>query len=120
MKHWKLCVRRKFDAAHHLPHHVGKCKQVHGHTWVVAVEITYSGELPDDGMIMDFGDIKEVVDKLDHPGYELNEVIPNPTAENIAEFLRKRIHVQMRESVYQGAGLLVRVWESDDTYVELS
>lgn len=119
MKHWTLYVRRKFPASHALPHHTGKCKQVHGHTWTVEVEIRYSGEIPPGahGMIEDFGEIKKEIDRLDH--IHLNEIIPNPTAENIAEFLLKGIRAQMYGYLVD-AGLLVRVWESDDTYVELS
>ena len=122
MSNWKLYVRRKFDAAHHLPHHAGKCKQVHGHTWTVEVEVTYSGILSNDGMIMDFGDIKEVIDKLDH--IDLNMIISNPTAENITKFLRTRIWDWMSDYDHlvdlANAKVLVRVWESDNTYVELS
>ena len=68
-------------------------------------------------MIMDFGDVKEVIDELDH--IHLNNYIFNPTAENIAEHLLGRIRDQMFGYLHD-AGLLVRVWESDDTYVELS
>ena len=117
MKHWKLHVRRKFPASHALPHHTGKCKRIHGHTWTVEVEITYTGDLPNDGMIMDFGDIKEVIDKLDH--VNLNDIIPNPTAENIAKFLLKGVRAQAYGFLHK-ASINVRVWESDDTYVELS
>jgi len=119
MKHWTLYVQRKFPASHALPHHTGKCQQVHGHTWTIEVEIRYTGEIPSEacGMIEDFGEIKRVIDQLDH--IHLNTVIYNPTAENIAEFLRNGIRAQMY-GFLADAGLLVRVWESDDTYVELS
>jgi len=92
---------------------------MHGHTWTVEVEIRYTGEIPSEacGMIEDFGVIKGVVDELDHT--TLNDYISNPTAENIAEYLLGRIRDQMY-GYLADAGLLVRVWESDDTYVELS
>ena len=56
--------RLEFDAGHRLPNHQGQCRHVHGHRY--AIEITLSGELineqgaADDGMVMDFGDIKVV------------------------------------------------------------
>jgi len=92
---------------------------MHGHTWTVEVEIYYTGEIPEPacGMIMDFGDIKEVIDKLDH--VNLNDIIPNPTAENIAKFLLKGVRAQAYGFLHK-ASINVRVWESDDTYVELS
>lgn len=119
MSNWKLYVRRKFPASHALPHHTGKCKRMHGHTWMVEVEIYYTGEIPEPacGMIMDFGDIKEVIDELDH--VNLNMYISNPTAENIAKHLLGRIRDQMCGFLHK-ASINVRVWESDDTYVELS
>ena len=67
--------RLEFDAGHRLPNHQGQCRNVHGHRY--AIEITLSGELineqgaSDDGMVMDFGDIKatakdKLVDVWDH------------------------------------------------------
>ena len=67
--------RLEFDAGHRLPNHQGQCRNVHGHRY--AIEITISGNLvneqgaADDGMVMDFGDIKMVareklVDLWDH------------------------------------------------------
>jgi len=64
-----------FDAAHQLPHHHGKCSSLHGHTYRLVVEV--SGELiparnrSDEGMIMDFSDLKElvralIIDRCDH------------------------------------------------------
>ena len=56
--------RLEFDAGHRLPNHQGQCRNVHGHRY--AIEITLCGDLineqgaADDGMVMDFGDIKVV------------------------------------------------------------
>lgn len=49
-----------FDAAHLLPLHAGKCKNLHGHTYQVEVHI--KGQVNGStGMIVDFGQISEVV-----------------------------------------------------------
>jgi 6-pyruvoyltetrahydropterin/6-carboxytetrahydropterin synthase len=67
--------RLEFDAGHRLPNHLGQCRNIHGHRY--AIEITLSGDLineqgaADDGMVMDFGDIKAIaneklVDLWDH------------------------------------------------------
>ena len=56
-----------FDAAHFLTNYEGKCKNIHGHRWRVAV--TIKGELTN-GMLVDFGDfkkdIKDLCDYFDH------------------------------------------------------
>lgn len=87
-----LKVEEAFEAAHNLRGYKGKCSRLHGHNWVVEVEIT--GEsLNELGILVDFKDVKRelktVLDKLDH-NY-LNEISPfdkiNPTAENLAKFI---------------------------------
>ncbi len=90
-----------FDAAHRLEGHDGPCKNLHGHTYKLQVgvygPVKHEPEAPDEGMVVDFGQIKNVVkahiiSRLDHQ--YLNDILPfRPTAENIAvwmvEVLRK-------------------------------
>lgn len=92
---WRIEKEFKFEAAHYLPHHDGKCKRLHGHSWVGRVildslVIEHSG--PKQNMVMDFADIKAIMQKdiderLDH--WCLNDTLPleSPTAEAIAQFL---------------------------------
>ena len=67
--------RLEFDAGHRLPNHKSQCRNIHGHRY--AIEITLSSDVireegaADDGMVMDFGDIKRIaneklVDLWDH------------------------------------------------------
>ena len=67
--------RLEFDAGHRIPNHDGQCAHLHGHRY--ALEITIAGEVlqhpgsSDDGMVLDFGDIKRLaqenlVGKWDH------------------------------------------------------
>ena len=75
----------KFDAAHKLVDYPGKCARIHGHTYTLIV--TIEGEPDKTGMIMDFFDIKNVVEqkitaKLDHT--YLNDFYDQPTLENVA------------------------------------
>jgi len=88
-------VRRSFDfdAAHRLPSHPGKCRELHGHAYrlVVAVERPVD---PATGLAVDFSDLKEivkreVVDLLDHRF--INDVIENPTAEVMAVWIWNRL-----------------------------
>lgn len=54
-----------FEATHHLPGHRGKCRRPHGHSY--RLEISLRGPIKnapgasDDGMVMDFDDIKRIV-----------------------------------------------------------
>ncbi len=82
--------RFEFHSAHHLPYHTGLCKNLHGHMYMLDVEIAgpIQSEGPATGMIMDFGLLKKiiqevVIDKCDHR--LLDEVWENPTAENMIE-----------------------------------
>ena len=71
----KLTKKFNFDMAHALFGHDGHCKNIHGHTY--QLEITVEG-IPrerlgttNDGMVMDFGVLKSLVNelilnKLDH------------------------------------------------------
>lgn len=84
----KLSKTFTFDAAHHLPNYKGKCANVHGHAF--QYEVVLEGEVdPKSGMVIDFKILKEIGiiinEKLDH--HDLNDILPNPTAEKIAEYL---------------------------------
>lgn len=83
----------RFEAAHQLHKHDGKCARLHGHSWVLTVFVVGSliQDGPQTGMVMDYGRLKEAVmplveDKLDH--YFLNEStgLANPTSEELARF----------------------------------
>src|SRR5512138_711559 len=93
----KLVKRFTFDAAHFLPNHSGKCKQLHGHTYTL--DIIICGKVnPDTGMVVDFHDIdyivkSRVLPELDH--HCLNDVISNPTAENVAAHIYSTLILQL-------------------------
>jgi len=84
-----------FDAAHQLPGTPAghKCAGLHGHTWRVRVWVT--GELDQErGWVADFHDLesilrREAFDLLDHQ--ILNDLIPNPTVENLALWILNAI-----------------------------
>ncbi|MBP3425101.1 MAG: 6-carboxytetrahydropterin synthase [Rikenellaceae bacterium] len=71
----RLTKEFRFEAAHALEGYDGACSQIHGHSYRLLV--TVEGEpldspgAPKDGMVMDFGVLKgivnrEIVDRLDH------------------------------------------------------
>jgi 6-pyruvoyltetrahydropterin/6-carboxytetrahydropterin synthase len=53
----------EFDAAHRVLGHSGRCKSVHGHSYSVEITATQwtNTNLDSLGMVVDFGDLKEVV-----------------------------------------------------------
>lgn len=62
----RLTKRFTFEMAHALPAYNGKCRNIHGHSYklYVTVEGTpLTRRVPGDGMVMDFGDIKRVVEE---------------------------------------------------------
>ena len=86
----------QFEAAHLLPRlpKSHKCRRLHGHSF--KVEIVVAGECdPKLGWVMDYADItqafKPIWQRLDH--YYLNEIpgLENPTSENIAAWIWKKL-----------------------------
>lgn len=106
-----------FDAAHYLPNYKGKCKNMHGHHWVV--ELAVEGKVEEDGMVIDFTLLKSFLSRieasLDHK--LINDTIPNPTAENICLYIEKRSE-EWREEVLGDSCKLawIKVWETEDSY----
>jgi 6-pyruvoyltetrahydropterin/6-carboxytetrahydropterin synthase len=83
----------EFEAAHRLPHHPGKCRELHGHSYRLVVSVQRPVD-PGTGLAVDFADVKaavrrEAVDRLDHR--LVNELIDNPTAENMAVWIWERV-----------------------------
>lgn len=106
----------KFEAAHMLPNHDGKCRKLHGHNY--KLEVTVSGsratEGPERGMIIDFSNLKKIVneylDNWDHA--YLNDFMQNPTAENMVVLLLDNCKAQ------QLPVSRIKLWETDDSFVE--
>jgi 6-pyruvoyltetrahydropterin/6-carboxytetrahydropterin synthase len=107
--HMTIARRYRFEAAHQLPWHMGKCRRLHGHSYMLEVHVT--GSLDERGVVMDFAEADAVVNEhvlcvLDHA--HLNEVLDNPTAELVAAWIGGRL---------DAAGLAwssLRLWETED------
>lgn len=113
-----------FDSAHFLPHHEGKCKNLHGHRWDVEIEI--SGPIkeggPQDGMVIDFKAldllVNPILDQFDH--HLINDLLPySPTAENIARHIYSCLvlNPEFKEPSRMFVAA-VRVYESPECYAE--
>ena len=87
----KIEVDFRFDSAHFLPYVADnhKCKNMHGHTYWTTIVI--DGEVNQQGWIMDFADIKAIVEPiikiLDHNLLNSVPGLENPTVENITKYL---------------------------------
>jgi 6-pyruvoyltetrahydropterin/6-carboxytetrahydropterin synthase len=108
-----MLITRKFefDAGHRISTHTSKCRNLHGHRYVL--EITLSGRIitdagmPEQGMVMDFSEVKRIVKEMlvnqwDHAflvyvgdtyvleflqsleGHKTVVLATQPTAENLA------------------------------------
>lgn len=53
--------RFTFEASHVLPKHPGKCSRIHGHSWVLWVEVEGPVDT-DTGFVVDYGELKRVVE----------------------------------------------------------
>ncbi len=96
----RLSKSFRFEAAHELPTFPEghKCRRLHGHSF--KFDVVVEGEVaPEKGYLIDYGDIKRVVDpivrRLDH--YYLNEIegLENPTIENMAAWLWRKLSPQL-------------------------
>ncbi len=115
-------VTKRFDfsAAHQLPDHDGKCKNLHGHNYYVEVSVSSRDlitEGPQRGMVVDLGILsaigKQYCVLTDHKF--LNDFIDYPTAEVLAkdiyEFFLARLGSQ--SDLSRIAITTVKVQETD-------
>ena len=134
----------EWDMGHRVPNHKSKCRNPHGHRY--RLELTLSGELvstagkSDEGMVFDFGDIKQAMvehvhDIVDH-GFMIYEgdeqmtaffesqsdsdfkclVVPFiPTAENIAAWC----YDQLKDAFPQGVDIVnCRIFETPNSWAD--
>lgn len=100
-----------FSAAHFLTKYHGKCENLHGHNYTLAVTIT--DNLTSDDIVMDFADVKKIVTTqvlsvLDHTN--LNDRFPNPSCELVAQWIYRALkpHLPVTQ---------VQLWETDTASV---
>ncbi len=68
MANIRLTKEFSFEMAHALLNYDGLCKHIHGHSYKLAVTViaqpSEDKSSPKFGMVMDFGDLKKIVNKL--------------------------------------------------------
>lgn len=55
---YKIITKIRFEYAHRLIHHQGKCRHVHGHSGEAIIELA-ADTLNQNGFVMDFADVKQ-------------------------------------------------------------
>ena len=105
----KIKLIRSFSAAHRLPRYNGPCHDLHGHTWKVVFVL--EGPVGPDGMVCDFKVVKNLLDNHLPDHRFLNDLLENPTAENLAQYLFDKISPALAEKKLTLKTL--ELWESD-------
>jgi 6-pyruvoyltetrahydropterin/6-carboxytetrahydropterin synthase len=124
---------------HRLPNHKGKCVNLHGHQYVLEVvlegEVNAVNDSPSVGMVMDYGDLKNILDKevhdvCDHAfmvaesddlmmgfykkNHQLKHVVVpfESTAENIAGWIFEKLNNEIGKLPGKMALVSVQLWET--------
>jgi 6-pyruvoyltetrahydropterin/6-carboxytetrahydropterin synthase len=115
----------RFEAAHQLPDHRGKCARLHGHSY--KLEVTLRGPIKDavgmsdHGMVMDFADLSRIVngaviEQLDHQ--DLNAATGlYTTAENLVYWIWGEL---LNCGLPQELLHRVRLWETENSFAEIT
>lgn len=120
----EISYEMTFDAGHRIVGHKGKCARLHGHTYKVS--IFAAGSVHEPGFVVDFGDLKDIVNEWDHrmllwnqdPLYDPESehfwtdegvvfLTFNPTAEHMAQHLAERIYEE-----FGLISIIVELWET--------
>lgn len=126
----------RWEMGHRLMFHNGGCQNLHGHSY--RLRVTLHGSVGDDGMIMDFSELKKIVKpiiaEIDHcmmlhekddefikfmktHGMKLITLPVHPTAENIAIYLGEKIKIELK-SHYQVKKITLRLQETATAWAE--
>lgn len=139
----KVIREIQWDMGHRIPNHYSQCRNFHGHRY--KAEICVEGDLvriegiSDEGMVIDFGDIKKIATKhiynaLDHGFmvWDKDKILVNffkenpdlkhiivpfvPTVENIAIWIFNRLDVHIKDKYKTGLRLYsIKLWETPTT-----
>jgi 6-pyruvoyltetrahydropterin/6-carboxytetrahydropterin synthase len=134
----KIAKEFRWEMGHRLPNHAGACRNLHGHSYRMVVEV--EGEVdPVTGMVIDFADISAIVKpfltELDHAflcqedDHEVRELLERKdlkrvyiqtpsTVENICGLFIKRLRPAFAAHKEVKA-FTVRIWETASSVAEI-
>src|SRR5258706_1081956 len=105
---YTLIVRARFEAAHDIPGHKGKCARLHGHSY--RREAEFSGtQLDEIDMLQDLTDLKAVLNDFLPAHSYLNDLL---TFRTTAENLSRWIYQQLKERGFPVTA--VTLWETEN------
>ena len=125
----RLTKEFRFEGAHALTGYDGKCKHIHGHSYILYVTVKGTPSNPDgtpkSGMLIDFTDLKRIVndhiiDVFDH-SLILRDSAPiatvpfQPTCENLIMHFAEIIRAHLPAGVHLHS---LRLHETATSYVE--
>lgn len=116
----KISKDFEFAAAHRLTlPYDSPCERLHGHNY--KLRVTLMGGLNESGMIMDFKELKsivneEVISRLDHQDLTEFFVINNRTVNATAEIMSKWIYERLERRIDEIHR--VQLWETIDSSAE--
>lgn len=146
----KLRMEHHFDSAHQLNGYKGACSNLHGHRWLVELEIELkeneiTGKVPNVpnyeldtlGMMVDFNSLKKEIDKLDHASIlnvkskelidyllsikaKLVVIQGNPTAENLSLYLADRLIQVINKENKMCRLTNLKLYENPNSYIILN
>ena len=136
----KIVKEFRWEMGHRLPHHRGLCKNVHGHSYRMILEI--DGEVGTDGMVIDFFNldkiVKPVINKYDHAflcsendsmmarflqkeNMKKVKVNYQSTVENICSDLLDQIHKKLKKANIDNIEhLSIKLYETPNAFAEKS
>jgi 6-pyruvoyltetrahydropterin/6-carboxytetrahydropterin synthase len=119
---YTVSAQAHYDAAHFLRFHEGKCRQLHGHRYVVEAAVQ-SETLNEAGIAFDFGDLKGILralaEELDHqnlndlPQFQGVETSAENQARYFFDALKERLPAELADGL-----LYTRVWESPNQWAQ--
>jgi 6-pyruvoyltetrahydropterin/6-carboxytetrahydropterin synthase len=134
----KIAKEFRWEMGHRLPYHNGLCKNVHGHSYQMVIEL--EGDVNTKGMIIDFYDLGEIIDpiiqKYDHAflcwekdkivkdfliKYKMKRVFVNyhSTVENICEDFTNIISNKLIKLKFKNIKTLtVKIFETPNSFAE--
>ncbi len=136
----KIAKEFRWEMGHRLPEHSGLCRNIHGHSYRMIVEI--NGEVLSNGMIIDFYDlgliVKPILEKLDHSflvyikdkpvldflkKYKMKMVVVEylATVENICKDITEKIVSEFKkQKVKNISEISVKIFETPNSFAEMN
>jgi 6-pyruvoyltetrahydropterin/6-carboxytetrahydropterin synthase len=104
-----------FSAGHAIRGHQGGCQNLHGHNYRVRVHVS-AARLDRLGMVIDFADLKQIVDQVvgrfDHA--VINDLPPFTERNTTAELLAEYVHQEVAARLPEGRSVRrVEIWETE-------